>query len=197
MMSGDARQSFLKLILPALVIGCGYAVFHGAGLHKTGTQLETDLANARSREPSDLELTSLSAREGELRARLDSVSVAIAERERAQPATSAALLGERRRTEVLAALTRLVAAGDLALEASRPRPRSNLGRVPSRLLALGRRVGAAEPGLWEVRVVGSYPAVQEALARLADSGLGCIPLGLRMEPNAAGLPPSWTWLLWM
>jgi len=192
-MNSETRDTVLRLLLPALLIGAGYiALFSRSGeLSAAQAALEAaraaavdDFAVQRARMEAakkDAEKLDVQKEKGELDARWLQL-------------TSFSAGSPAQRASALRQLTRML--WDRGLYPFEESPAEGSGQMPASFGDVLKRLtptgSAAQPRLWQIRFYGRYSDVVDALTSLGDTDLALVPVGLTMSDAR----PETSWRVW-
>jgi hypothetical protein len=197
-MSPETRDTVLRMLLPAILVGAGYiALFSRSGELATAQE---KLEAARAAAVDDFtvaqarrESTKLTDEKAALQKDKDAIEA------RWTQLTTFSSGSAAQRAAALRQLTRML--WDRGLYPFEESPAAGSGQLPASFDEVLKRLATAgsssQPRLWQVRFYGRYADVVDALTSLGDTDLALVPVGLTMtEANPETSWRVWTLLLW-
>lgn len=194
------RDKALLIVLPALGIFIGYTLVFAKQPLTRLKALESQVEATRSRMPRPNEIPDAEARIALLQRKIQEAEAQVYE---VRSTLSRIAVSGTNNLERLAggeALSALWRQHGLLLTEQRETEDTSVG-LPLPLHTLASRAqrfkAARISRLWEVRLVGTFPQVQSALAELAESEIPALTVSLEMGESAAGgQAKSWKIRIW-
>lgn len=184
------RERMLLLVLPAALVVMGYSIFFNARHMQALTRSTRDLNQAREKNRTqaialdgpalDREITRLATEKATLQRQLDVF--------RGSEATAA------QRIEALVQVGALLRRhGLVVIEEGPAAAGMNAPQTTVRGVAKSSPGTPAPERVWQIRFLGPWGSVQEALAEMRGFEAGCFPINLTMaEPTPGVAARDWT-----
>lgn len=197
-MSPETRDTVLRMLLPALLVGTGYlALFNRSG-ELSAAQAALEAARAAAVDDFAVQRAHMETAEK------NAEKVAVQKEKDALDArwlqlTTFSAGSPAQRASALRQLTRML--WDRGLYPFEESPAVGSGQLPASFDDVLKRLTAAgntaQPRLWQIRFYGRYADVVDTLTSLGDADLTLVPVGLTMsEANPDTAWRVWTLLLW-
>lgn len=197
-MKPETRDTVLRMLLPALLVGAGYIALFNRSSELATAQEKLEAARAAAVDDFALMQARMAA------AKLTDEKGAVQKDKDALDArwtqlTTFSSGSAAQRASALRQLTRML--WDRGLYPFEESPATGSGQLPASfddvLKRLASAGGGTQPRLWQIRFYGRYSDVVDALTSLGDTDLALVPIGLTMsEANPATSWRVWTLLLW-
>jgi hypothetical protein len=197
-MNSETRDSVLRMILPAFVIGIGYYFFFSRGEELIQARSNLEAAEASAVSEVDVALArmksaELSAEQAKVHKSKETID------QRWTRLTAFPTSSPAKRAAALRQLTHMLF--DHGLYPFEESPAEGTEQLPGSFDGIVKKLTAGgtatQTRLWQIKFYGRYSDVAETLASLGDLDVALVPVGLTMsEAKTETAWRVWTLLLW-
>jgi len=195
----SSRDKQLLMVLPAIVVVIGYVWFFTKAPNQQLKALIGRINTANSKAPSRMDIAGVEARAAQLQREITAARQEIEPLRLEVEKLTAPWMDPKRRAAASEVLTELWGRHRLFLASQQQvaEAQSRLSPTLTRLVDRARSaLGGPGPGLWELRLFGSYPDMQAALEEVAVMDQPVVPVSLEMLNTAYPREKQWRVWLW-